>query len=339
LFGGAEALTEGEGIVPGAAKGAAFGAAVGGVLGGATKYIDDLTKTTPESRLFETKDTFKTLQRKFNEGAVYQGKGADRKVISDPITTITQSGVGNKLKVVDGKINTEQARTGLREMINEIDDEVVESIAGSTAKTKLSTLKQQAIDAIKSNDSLRASGKVQKTINAIDDYFEDFTQSYGDDISMESASAIRRAMNKQFNPDTVDIERAIGDVMRKVIYKNVPGSQQALVREGQLIAADKFLDALSGRAVKGGRLGAYFANMVGAMAGSTTDIPVVGPVVGALGANQIQQFMQSQQLNPIQPRIARGITSLIDRLPTDTAGNISKTAILNLIAQMSAGGE
>lgn len=339
LFGGAEALTEGEGIVPGAAKGAAFGAAVGGVLGGATKYIDDLTKTTPESRLFETKDTFKTLQRKFNEGAVYQGRGTERKLISDPITTITQSGVGNKLKVVDGKINTEQARTGLREMINEIDDEVVESIAGSTATTKLSTLKQQAIDAIKSNDSLKASGKVQKTINAVDDYFQDFTESYGDEISMESASAIRRAMNKQFNPDTVDIERAIGDVMRKVIYKNVPGSQQSLVREGQLIAADKFLDALSGRAVKGGRLGGYFANMVGAMAGSTTDIPVVGPVAGALGANQIQQFMQRQQLNPIQPRVARGITSLIDKLPTDTAGNVSKTAILNLIAQMSGGDE
>ena len=335
-FGAAEALTEGEGVAIGAAKGAAFGAAVGGLIGGASKYIDDLIKTTPESRLHETKDAFKTLKKKFNENSVIQGKGEARKVISDPITTITDGGFGKQLRVVDGKINTEQARTSLRTAINELDDEVADAIRSSSATTKLSQLKQQAIDSIKSNESLKASGKVQKTINAIDDYFDDFTQSYGDDISMETASSIRRQMNKAFNPDTVDIERAIGDTMRKVIYKNVPNAQQTLTKEGQLIAADKFLDALDGRTVKGGRLGGYFANMLGAMAGSTTDIPVVGPVAGALGANKIQQLMQQQQLNPLIPRTARGISAILEQLPTDAAGNVSKTAVLNLIGQLSA---
>lgn len=338
-FGAAEALTEGEGIVPGAAKGAAFGAAIGGVVGGASKYIDDLIKTTPESRLHETKDAFKTLKRKFNENSVIQGKGDARKVISDPITTLTDTGVGKQLRVVDGKINTEQARTGLRSMIDELDDEVADAITSSQATTKLSQLKQQAIEAIKSNESLKASGKVQKTIAALDSYFDDFTQSYGDDISIETASQIRRQMNKAWNPDTVDVERAVGDAMRKVIYKNVPSAQQTLTREGQLIAADKFLDALDGRAVKGGRLGGYFANLLGAMVGSTTDIPVAGPLAGALGANKVQQLMQQQQLNPLLPQVTRGIASVIDQLPTDAAGNVSKTAVLNLIAQMSAEGE
>ena len=335
LFGGTQAITEGEGVVQGAAKGAAFGAVTGAAIGSISKYIDDLTKVTPESRLLETKDAFKTVKRKFNEGAVYQGKGANRKLISDPITTLKENGIATQLNVVDGKINTEQARNGVRNLISELDDDVTTAIAGSDKITSLTQLKSQAVDAIKQNESLKAAGKVSKTINALDGYFDDFTQSYGDELSMESASAIRRQMNKAFNPDTVDVERAIGDVMRKTIYKNVPGTQQTLVKEGQLIAADKFLDALDGRAVKGGRLGGYFANLLGAMVGSSTDVPVIGPVAGALGANKIQQFMQSQQLNPITAKTARGITSLVEQLPTDTAGNVSKTAILNLIAQIS----
>jgi hypothetical protein len=336
LFGAAESMTEGEGVATGAAKGAAYGAVVGGVLGGASKYIDDLIKTTPESRLFETKDAFKTLKRRFNDNSVIQGKGEARKVLSDPITTLTSSGMGKQLRVIDGKINTEQARTGLRTMINELDDQVAEAVTSSQATAKLSLLKQKAVDAIKANESLKASGKVQKTVAALDSYFDDFTQSYGDEVSMETASQIRQQMNKAWNPDTVDVERAVGDTMRKVIYKNVPGAQQTLTKEGQLIAADKFLDALDGRAVKGGRLGGYFANLLGAMVGSSTNIPVAGPLVGALGANQIQQLMQQQQLNPLLPRVARGIASIVDRLPADAAGNVSKTAVLNLIGQLSA---
>lgn len=334
-FGAAEGLTEGEGIVPTAAKGAAMGAATGAVLGGVSKYIADLTKVTPESRLHETKNAFKTLQRRFKEGAVYQGKGANRKLISDPITTLTKNGVGKQLQVVDGKINTEQARNQVRLLIDELDDDVTSAISGSPATAKLSDLKAQVIQSVRGNDSLKAAGKVQKTISALDGYFDDFTQSYGDDISMESASAIRRAMNKNYNPDTVDVERAIGDAMRKIIYQNVPGSQQTLVREGQLIAADKFLDALEGRAVKGGRLGGYFANLLGALIGQQGDTPFgMGPLIGALGAGRVQKVMQQQQLNPILPRVARALQSL----PTDTAGNVSKTAVLNLIAQMSAEG-
>jgi len=335
-FGAAEALTEGEGIIPGAAKGAAMGAAVGGVLGGASKYIDDLVKTTPESKLFETKDAFKTLQKKFKDGAVYQGKGAERKLISDPITTLSKSGAGKQLKVVDGKINTEQARETLRNTIDDLDEEVVKAISGSKVKVNLSSLKEEAVDMIKKNDSLKAAGKVNKTIKAMDSYFDDFAESYGDDLSMESASAIRRAMNKQWNPDTIDVERAIGDAMRKVIYKNVPGAQQTLAKEGQLIAADKFLDALHGRAVKGGRLGSYFGNLVGAIAGQNATDSYVGSVVGALSGGQISKLMQRQALDPLVPKVARGISSIVEKLPTDAAGNVSKTAVLNLIAQMAA---
>jgi len=339
LFGAAEATTEGEGALTGAAKGAAFGASVGGVIGGASKYIDDLIKTTPDSRLHETKDIFKTLKRRFNENSVYRKVDGQRKLVSDPISTLTDEGIGTQLRVVDGKINAETARSMVRELIDEQKEEVAEAVANATQQgknTSLMSLKQAAIERLRSNKDLQARGVVQKTENEVNRIFDDFLGSFGDDLTPNDVNAIRTAMNKVFNADTIDAERAVGDAARRFVYQNAPGSQQALAREGQLIGADKFLDALDGRAVKGGRLGGYFANMVGAIAGSSTDIPVVGPVVGALGANKIQQLAQSQQLNPIIPRITRTIATQIDKLPTDAAGNISRTAVLNLIAQISA---
>lgn len=336
LFGAAEATTEGTGAGTGALKGAAFGATVGGVLGGVSKYIDDLTKVTPESRLHETKDAFKTLQRRFKDGAVYQGKGAERKLVSDPITTLTNSGASSQLRVVDGKINAEGAREGLRTLITEIDDDVTDAIVSSPAKISLTELKDEAVALIKTSDDLKASGKVNKTLTSLNGYFDDYAQSYGDDLTMEQVSAIRRAMNKAYNPDTVDIERAIGDTTRKVIYSRVPGAKEGLAREGQLIAADKFLDALQGRAVKGGRMGAYFGNLVGAIAGQNATDTYLGSIAGAVTGGKVSKLVQSQQLNPIAPRVARGISSIVEQLPTDAAGNVSKTAVLNLIAQLSA---
>lgn len=333
MFGAAEGLTEGKGIAQSSAKGAAMGGAVGGVVGGVSQYIDDLSRVTPESRLYETKDAFKTLKKKFADNSVYK----NGKLVSDPITTISdpQKGVGNKLYVKDGKIQADQAREHIRELIREQADDVSNAVTNpQVASTPVNEFKDEAIEMARQN--LKGTGKTSRVLKQIDSYFDDFATDYGDDIATKDISFIREQMNKSFNPDTVDVERTIGDAARKIVYKNAPGAQEALAKEGQLIAADKFLDALDGRVVKGGRLGGYFANMIGAMAGSTTDVPVVGPVAGALGANQIAKFMQSQQLNPIAPQMVRGISTLVDKLPTDAAGNISKTAVLNLIGQLSA---
>lgn len=413
-FGGAEAITEGTAVAGGVAKGASFGAVVGGVTSGIGQYISDLSKTTPKSRLVDQKDALVTLKKKFNENSVYKVVDGKKQLISDPITTITDTGVGSKLKVVDGKIQTDVARAQLREMIQSQADEVTQAVQNpSVASVPMSEFKEEAIATAKK--SLKGTGKTTATINKMNSYFDDFADDFAkvapetaktmnghvtmarrvveqpgfdqsqipqvvaqakqnmilsaqrvgldttklanssassldelamlaDDyldeassqISTANISFIREQMNKSYNPDTVDVERAIGDTARKFVYRNAPGAQKALAREGQLIGADKFLDALDGRAVKGGRLGGYFANLLGAIAGSTTNVPVVGPVAGALGANKVQSLMQSQQLNPIAPQMARGLTSMIDRLPTDTAGNISKTAVMNLIGQLSA---
>lgn len=335
-FGGAEAITEGQAVAPAMLKGAAFGAATGGVISGVGQYISNLAKITPGDKLLEQTDAMKTLQKQFDKNTVYR-RGADgtKEIISDPISTIVKAGA--KPKVVNGKIDTQGARDTLRGLINQADDQVQASIQNAeVASTPLATLKQTVVDSVKANPDFKAGGKVTKVLSQIDNYFDDFATSYGDDIATTDISAIRAAMNKSFNADTVDVERAIGDAARKVLYKNAPGARELLVREGQLIAADKFLDALHGRAVKGGRLGGYFANLIGAIIGQQGDTPFgLGPVVGALGVGKLQQVMQKSALDPLTPKIARGLTAAFEALPTDTAGNVSKTAILSLIAQLS----
>lgn len=329
-FASANAITEGKPVAPAAAKGAALGAAVNGTLSTAGQYISNLAKITPESRLIAQKDAYKTLQRNFNAGAVYRNVGGKRELVSDPISTIVQAKL--PLKVIDGKVNTEEARTAIRELITAADDKVTEAVKNPEIPgVSLGEFRKLTVDMVKSNKNLQAGGKVGKVVKQLESYFGDYASSYGDDLSTETVSTIRQAMNKSYNPDTVDVERALGDAARKVVYKNAPGARELLAREGQLIKADQFLDALQGRAVKGGRLGGYFANLVGAIAGSTTGVPVAGPIVGALGARKVADVAQKQSLNPILPKVAR----LIEKLPTDTAGKISKTAILEAIGKLS----
>lgn len=338
-FGGAEAITEGQAVAPGIAKGAAMGAVTGGVLSGVGQYIKNLSSTKTEDVLFkqvEESGAAKTLKKKFNENTVYKTIDGKKVVISDPISTIVQAKATPR--VVKGKIDAVPARETLRSLINEQDDKVAQKIAESVNEdvtTSLIAMKQSAIEKIRGDEALKARGVVKKTEQEASKIFNDYIESYGDRLNTEQINSIRQAMNKVFNADTVDAERVIGDVARKYVYQNAPGTRELLVREGQLIAADKFLDALDGRPVKGGSMGKYFNNLIGAIAGGTTEIPVAGPVLGAAGMNKVTELIQKQALDPIMPKAARGMMSIFEALPTDAAGNISKTTLLSVIGQLS----
>ncbi|MCA9358245.1 hypothetical protein KC902_03215 [Candidatus Kaiserbacteria bacterium] len=339
-FGAAEAVTEGTPVATGALKSAAAGAVTGGILSGATQYISNLAGKTPTDRLIEQTDAVKTVKKNFDKNTIYRTVNGKKEIVSDPISTMVEAGV--KPKVVNGKINTEQAREQIRGLIDERKSDVAQAIASATDEgttTSLMTLKQATLEKVRSDANLRARGVVGKTEKEIERIFTDFLDSYGDELTTANVNSIREGMNRVFNADTIDAERAIGDAARRYVYQNAPGTRELLVREGQLIAADKFLDALHGRAVQGGKLGGYFNNLVGAIAGSTTEVPVVGPVAGAIGMNKLTEIIQKNALDPISSKMARGLVGAVNSLPTDAAGNISKTAILSLIGQLGGQSE
>lgn len=335
-FGAAGAVTEGEGVVQGTLKGAAIGGAVGGATGALSKYINQLAQKTPESKLGEMKDSLKSLKRSFEKNSRYRMVDGQKVYYQNPLTTLSETRAIPK--VVDGKIDATDAKNVLQQMIGELDDQslsLVDDATQSGTKLTVGDFRKVVEESIRSNENLQASGAVNKTLKAAAQLFADFEQSYGKEIPASQLNKIRVAMNKVYDPTDVDAARAVGDAARKFIYENVPGTKAALAREGELISALKFLEVMDGHAVKGGRMGRYFTDLIGAIAGSTTDVPVVGPIVGALGARAVANQAQQNFFKPVTGQAARALLSVVDSLPTDQAGNITKTAVLNVIAELA----
>lgn len=335
-FGAAGAVTEGEGVVPGTLAGAAIGGALGGATGALSKYIDQLAGKTPESRLGEMKDSLKTLKRSFEKNSRYRLVDGKKVYYQDPITTLAETKATPK--VVDGKVSATEAKSTLQQMISELDDQsisLVDDATQSGSKLTVGDFRKAVEDSIRNNENLQSSGAVNKTLKAAAQLFDDFEQSYGKEIPAKQINKIRVAMNRVYDPTDVDAARAVGDAAREFIYKNVPGSQAALAREGELISALKFLEAMDGHAVKGGRAGKYVANLVGALSGQQASDSFLGPIVGAVGGRAVADVVQNNYFKPVSGSVARTLLSVIDRLPTDQAGNITKTAVLNAIAEIA----
>jgi hypothetical protein len=335
-FGASEAVTEGKNVLKGAAIGGAIGAPLGAATGALSKYIDDLAGKTPEKQIGSMKDSLKTLKTAFEKNSRYRVVDGEKVYYQNPITTLAESKAVPK--VIDGKVDATDAKAALNRLITELDDESLSLVDEAAANGTAITIKdfRKAVEtAISQSDDLKASGAVMKTLRSAGQIFDDYEVSYGQQIPIDRLNAIRIAMNRVYDPAEKDAARTVGDAAREFIYTNAPGSQAALAREGELLAALKFLERMDGLAVKGGRLGRYFADLVGAIAGSSTQVPVVGPIVGAMGARTIANQMQQNYFKPLSGQVARTLTAVFDRLPTDEAGNVSKTAILNAIAQLS----
>ena len=100
-------------------------------------------------------------------------------------------------------------------------------------------------------------------------------------------------MNKRYDPELRDVFRAIGDTTRKHIYHLDPASRSILEKEGEILSAIRFAETLQGRAVKGGRIGGYVSSILGSIVGASTQIPVAGPIVGALGGKALDRAIRN----------------------------------------------
>lgn len=267
--------------------------------------IKTLASKTPETQMKGLTESLSSVRNAFERESRIVFQNGKRVVKSNPITTLSKKGYVPS--VADGKIVIDPVKERIQQDIDAL-AAILKDDIGKTKKTiPFAQFKKEITDAIKNNKSLKASGAIQKTLKQADIRLNDYARSYGKRIPAEVISDIRVAMNRVFDPTEYDTARAIGDGARKLLYDTVPTSRNLLLQEGELIAASNFLNSLAGKAVKGGRLGGYFANLVGAIAGSTTGLPIIGPVIGALGGKAIQNRIANSYFNPIGSGIARGI--------------------------------
>lgn len=279
----------------------AFKPGVGTVIGGAIpavgafagKVIRKAAQHTPDSRMREMTRNYRSLQNVYEEGTRYtkDPKTGARIIKSEPIKTITE----RKLtpKVVDGKVDTSEMIAQLSDELEGLAKPRAEMIKTSRRSIPFSKFEKDVRAAIRSSRELRSSGQVTSTLNKANAIMKDLRKSFGSRVTLNTLDDVRTTMNRRYDPDLRDAFRAIGDAARKHVYALDETSRPILMQEGEILSAIRFLETLNGKAVKGGRLGNYVSNILGAMVGGSTQIPIAGPLIGALGGNALNRAIRN----------------------------------------------
>lgn len=350
LAGGMQAGQDASGLRGSARTGAIFGGglATAGELGSA--LLDSVANTTGTSRLTDHVQgggAAKTLTKAFNEAST---------PTTNPISTMEQNGLIKDLRVTGSTVNIENltnpARTGSLDSLiqdqQEMGTQAIRSMgnAGGTtvnpedAGVALATFKQQVIDSIKSNPALKASGNVGKITAEIGRRFDDYAESYGETLNFDDLNSIRIAMNKVWDPETWDAEKAIGNAARGILYNAPSGGtalKSAMQNEQELINTKEFLQKVAGTKVSGGRLTKIIADSTAAAVGAGMGLPIpfVGPAVGAgvsaYATNKVMNAMQENYFNPIMGGAARSLQPFAPAL--STAKTVGQAAAIPAIVQ------
>lgn len=248
----------------------------------------------------------KSADKSFNKNTITRLSDAGKEEVITPIDTFSKYKISPNIE--KGSIQMGDYKTGtgelgkIREHVSALDSEIDTKLVNSGQKIDLETLRQEAITRAKNNDDFKQSGTVSSNVTKINNRFDDYKTSYGDQIDVAEINNIRKIANKDYSPETQDVSRLMGDVARDVVYNVTPDKAiRALLRQqGELLAARKYAETINGTKVVGGRLGTMALRTTGAIIGSTIPrLPVIGPVVGAIGGEFASRALQQSQFKSL----------------------------------------
>lgn len=303
---------------------------------GTSKSVEQMRADRIKSGYEEQNTRLKSADRSFNKNTKsYKGEdGTVRKVT--PIDTLMKHNVTPTIE--KGSINMGDYKTGegalgkIKEKVSSLDEQIDGHLSDDSSKIKLDDFKNKAIEQIKKDSALKQSGKVQSTIDKLGSVFDDYKNSYGETLSEKEINAIRKVMNQDYHPDTMDVSHVLGDTARKIVYDSTPNAEaKNLLREqGELLSAKKYAESIHGTKVTGGRLGTMAMRTGGAIIGSTLhNLPIIGPLAGMLGGEAMGRAMQQTQF---KSPIAEG-RALLQRSnssePTTSANTIPNKATMD----------
>ena len=244
-------------------------------------------------------------------------------------------------EVLDGKVSAEKAIAQIQEDVSPLAKVVRAVIESDDKHVKIQDLQDEALRGI---DDFKASGEQYNRLrnNIISD-FDYYRKNYGvgtdkEFIPLTIVDDIKKAKYQQINwnnPELMTTDRAVARAGRKIIEKSVDDVDvQGLNKElGKYYDAQEMLEALDGKAVKGGRLGKYFARGFGIAIGSPGGVG--GSIAGGVIADQLASLMQSSYFqNPLvkaavgqiareQPEIFAQAEALVAQRMADRAGRLA----------------
>lgn len=341
-FGATGAVGQGDTNLGDIAKSTAEGAATGGALGGIGHGIGGLLSKeagkTGEANLREFTTVRKTLNKALTDNSRPAGAmGA----ATDPISTLAQSGLLKDLKQTQGKLDvgalTNENGTGsidnLIEGHSQDASNLIEQLPGTVPTEEA---RQAVLDEIVKNPDIADAGDVDKAENEVNRRFASFQRTFGSQLPYTKIDDIRVAMNKIYDPETRNVARSIGDMMRSYLYNG--GSTNEAIRssmanEAELIRARNYLQKLHGTPMgKGMQKIAH--EIIGSGIGGTIG-SIGGPIGAGLGAaatgaatKAAEDALSGNKFNPIGAKVAGGLLNASKKKLPQIAGRIAKVGLI-----------
>lgn len=340
------------GTLLGAGTGTIGGTLFGGLLGSAsplTKLLGSGTQNTAErvvgtvmgpstSLIEKEKQNLKSaLEDAFSEKTTLRKKNALASQYGvEPAEIFARYGAVPK--IVDGKMDTTdiigsfddaiRARMGTRTPALE----QMSQIAPTVTSTPISDFENRVMKEIQSDPQAQKKGLVQQYQNAAQNRLNDFKKTYGDTLTLNNLDAIRSGqgqLTKAFGSNLYEADaseylaRTARNLVEEKTQNTTLGNVNKEVRD--LINAKGIAEAMNGTPIKYGKFSQWMARMVGSTIGSGSKIPIVGPLLGAMGGDYIIKAIQSNAFGgPMQRKILSYIgsdTTILDKLMQELPKN------------------
>lgn len=254
--------------------------------------------------LSEQNVRLKTADKAFTKNTITRPSPDGKKVTITPIDTFVKNDIAPVIE--KGSIQMGDYKTGTGELgkiktkVANLDTQIESKMKGNTTPIDLNEMEFRAFEKVMKNEDFRLSGTVGSNVSKLEAKFKDFRNTYGDTISAQEVNKMRKNANYDFDPETQDISRIIGDTSRDYVYKASPEAQKLLLEQGELLSAKKYAEVINGTKVTGGKLGNMALRTAGAIAGTTIkELPVVGPVIGMIGGEFAARALQQAQFKSL----------------------------------------
>lgn len=297
---------------------------VGGASDILTKSSDDIAKNALVSGLAKTGDRLKTVQSKIDKNT-FSVAGVDgKKMTISPIDTFKEYNFIPEV-TAKGDILTNKIQEQIAKHIDDSDDAITNVLKDTGKSMSIKQFKDKVAKAIMSDETLMDQGRVRMTLNKLDNYIDDISASYGNDLSFARLNNIRKVANKDFKDETIDLSRKIGDVARDTVYNSTDDKvvKQMLLEQRKLITADKLAKQLNNMKAEGGRLGNMMSTGIGAILGEDSKLPL-GGFLGAGALRALQYGKQQATFRTPATTIKKGLESILGKNATLSKATIDK---------------
>lgn len=279
------------------AIGAGLGAGIGGVIGGAIPAIGSLAKEANMLRKFprEVRVVNKNIAAL---GEIENNASALRKITSqaesrgfDIKKALVESDL--LLNSVDetGTVRTEEAIARLNETIKPAEDVIAQNLRVEGRKVNLREVERALLNSI-DDSGLQSGAKVRARKNAYDD-IEGLLLSADKNGDIPVATIHSAKVDKYANinyliPETKRADKAIAKAFKEIVERNTDSIDVKAINQEltDFYTLQNYLEKLNGKKVQGGKLGKYFAQTVGSIAGS--HFGPIGTVVGSVIGSKVR---------------------------------------------------